>query len=84
MLNFADSAITYRLRFFIHDFSERFRIDSKVREAIWYHFHREGVEIPFPIRTISPRLSHPQPIKKTRALYQCGDDAARQQQHARI
>jgi len=52
LLNFADSAINYRLRFFIHDFSERYRIDSKVREAIWYHFHREGVEIPFPIRTI--------------------------------
>jgi small-conductance mechanosensitive channel len=52
LLNFSDSAITYRLRYFIHDFAERFRIDSKVREAIWYHFHREGVEIPFPIRTI--------------------------------
>ena len=49
---FADSAINYRLRYFIHDFSERYRIDSKVREAIWYHFHREGIEIPFPIRTI--------------------------------
>ncbi|MBT9586987.1 mechanosensitive ion channel family protein [bacterium] len=52
LLNFADSAITYRLRYFIHDFAERFRIDSKVREAIWYHFNREGIEIPFPIRTI--------------------------------
>lgn len=52
VLTFADSAINYRLRYFIHDFAERFRIDSKVREAIWYHFNREGIEIPFPIRTI--------------------------------
>jgi small-conductance mechanosensitive channel/CRP-like cAMP-binding protein len=52
LLDFADSQVTYRLRYFIHDFAERFRIDSKVREAIWYRFNREGVEIPFPIRTI--------------------------------
>lgn len=52
LMNFADSSINYRLRYFIHDFAERFRIDSKVREAIWYRFHREDVEIPFPIRTI--------------------------------
>lgn len=52
VMSFADSAINYRLRYFIHDFSERYRLDSKVREAIWYHFHREGVEIPFPIRTV--------------------------------
>lgn len=52
VLNFGDSSIVYRLRFFIHDFAERFRLDSKVREAIWYHFNREAIEIPFPIRTI--------------------------------
>lgn len=52
VLNFSDSAVTYRLRFFIDDFSQRYRYDSKMREAIWYHFHREGVEIPFPSRVL--------------------------------
>lgn len=52
LMNFGDFDVQYRLRYFIHDFAERFRIDSKVREAIWYHFLREGIEIPFPIRTI--------------------------------
>lgn len=52
LMNFGDFDIQYRLRYFCHDFSERFRIDSKVRESIWYHFARSGIEIPFPIRTI--------------------------------
>lgn len=52
VLNFAESALNYRVRFFIDDFAERFRIDSKVREAIWYHTHRANLEIPFPIRNI--------------------------------
>lgn len=52
LMGFADSSVNYRLRVFIRDFSERFRVDSKVREAIWYHFEREGVEIPYPIRNV--------------------------------
>ena len=52
LLSFAEYEIIYRLRYFIHDFSERYRIDSKVREAIWYRFKREEIEFPFPIRTV--------------------------------
>jgi small-conductance mechanosensitive channel/CRP-like cAMP-binding protein len=52
LMNFKEGSMTYRARCFITDFAERFRVDSQVREAIWYHFHREGIEIPFPIRTI--------------------------------
>jgi small-conductance mechanosensitive channel/CRP-like cAMP-binding protein len=52
IMNFADSALNYRVRFFIDDFSERFRVDSKVREAIWYHTNRANIEIPFPIRNV--------------------------------
>lgn len=54
-MSFEDSAINYRLRLFIDNFSERFRIDSMVRESIWYHFTRAGIEIPYPTRQlISP------------------------------
>lgn len=52
IMNFGDSSVTYRLRFFIMDFAERFRIDSLVREAVWYHTQRANLEIPFPIRNV--------------------------------
>lgn len=50
--NFADSGIEYRLLYFIDEFSQRDRIDSEVRQRIWYAFQRVGISIPFPIRTV--------------------------------
>lgn len=50
--NFADSGIEYRLLYFVEDFAQRDRIDSDVRQRIWYAFQREGISIPFPIRTV--------------------------------
>lgn len=52
IIGFDDSSIGYRLRYWIADWSDRFRMDTNVRTAIWYHFKREGIEIPFPIRTL--------------------------------
>lgn len=55
VLSFDDSSIKYRLLFFIADFSQRFRIDSLVREAIWYHVRRHDMEIPYPTRSLYVR-----------------------------
>lgn len=50
--SFADSGIEYYLFYFIDDFPNRGRIDSDVRQRIWYAFQRAGISIPFPIRTL--------------------------------
>ena len=50
--NFADSGIEYRLLYFVEDFAQRDRIDSEVRQRIWYAFQRTGISIPFPVRTV--------------------------------
>lgn len=52
LMAFADSGITYHLCFFIDDFARRERLDSTVRERIWYSFQRANIDIPFPIRTL--------------------------------
>lgn len=52
LLDFADSSINYRIRFWIENYSKRFEIDTDVRVGLWYAFHRAGLEIPFPIRTL--------------------------------
>ena len=52
VLRFDDSAVVYRILLFIPDYGQRFRIESKVREAIWYHTRREDLEIPYPIRNV--------------------------------
>lgn len=52
LTTFGDSSINYKLRFWISNFPQRHAIESKVREAIWYRFSRDGIEIPFPMRNI--------------------------------
>lgn len=52
LMEFADSSVNYRMRYWMQEYGRRFELDSRVREAIWYHFSRTGLEIPFPIRTL--------------------------------
>lgn len=55
--SFDDSAITYELRSWVADMAPLPRIESELRQEIWDEFHRRGITIPFPIRTleIAPR-----------------------------
>lgn len=52
LTDFADSAITYTLRYWIKDYTHHATIESDVRTQVWYAAQRAGLEIPFPIRTL--------------------------------
>jgi small-conductance mechanosensitive channel len=47
---FADSAITYRARFWVLDYELDDEARDQVRTAIYYAFSRHGIEIPYPIQ----------------------------------
>jgi len=47
---FADSAVTYEVKYFTRDYSARDRIDADIRKAVWYALRRNNIAIPFPIR----------------------------------
>ncbi len=49
---FGDSAIGYWCRFFIDDFARRDALVGGVAARLYYEFLREGVAIPYPIRTV--------------------------------
>lgn len=49
---FKDSAIQYRLRFWIKDYAGMQDIEGQVLAYVWYAFQRHGIEIPYPQRTI--------------------------------
>ena len=59
LVNFADSAITYELEFWVEDMVALEETQSDVSERIWEVFKRRDINIPFPIRTIelAPRKS---------------------------
>ncbi len=52
LLEYGESAMVYGLFYWIEDFAQRFRIQDEVLTKVWYAFKREGITIPFPIRTV--------------------------------
>ena len=49
---FGESAIEYDVMFFIDDFGLALRIDSAVRDRVYYELARRGFQIPFPTRQV--------------------------------
>ena len=49
---FAESTLTYEIKYFMRDYSQRDRIDADIRKAVWYALRRNGITIPYPIRAV--------------------------------
>jgi small-conductance mechanosensitive channel/CRP-like cAMP-binding protein len=47
---FGEWALTYEIKYHMHDYSQRDRIDADIRRAVWHALHRNGIPIPYPIR----------------------------------
>lgn len=50
--SFGESAINYEVKYFTRDYALRDRIDAEIRRAIWYALRRNGIPIPFPVRSV--------------------------------
>jgi small-conductance mechanosensitive channel len=59
LVNFGDSAIQYRARFWIDDFSKDDLAQDAVRTRIYYEFKRRNIEIPWPIQIQYDRVEPP-------------------------
>lgn len=49
--DFGESAVVYEIKYHMRDYSQRDRIDADIRRAVWYSLRRNGITIPYPIRT---------------------------------
>jgi small-conductance mechanosensitive channel len=52
--SFGDSSVTYEIKYFVRDYSQRDRIDADIRKAVWYAMRRNNIAVPFPIRAYQP------------------------------
>lgn len=52
---FGESAMLYRIRFWSRDVHQVARMLDEVRSRVWYQLHRDGWQIPYPIRTVEHR-----------------------------
>jgi small-conductance mechanosensitive channel/CRP-like cAMP-binding protein len=65
VVDFANSAITYRARCFVQDMERSSLAQDQMRTAIWYTFQRRGLDIPYPIQVeysgdAMPAVVHPE------------------------
>lgn len=61
--NYGDSSIRLRLIFWVADQATAYRVSAELNESIKKRFDKEGVEIPFPYRTIVYKKDIPKPKK---------------------
>lgn len=66
LVRFLDSSVAYQIALWIDDYSRSPGICSEFQERLWYHFHRAGLEFPFPVSDV--RLNDAKERSETRTL----------------
>lgn len=59
LVDFGNSAIVYRVRFWVEDYGRDDLARDQVRTNIYYAFRRRGIEIPYPIQVEYQRAEEP-------------------------
>src|SRR6266478_2021238 len=85
LVDFADSAVIYEIKYYMGNHSRINEINDAVRTNVWYALKRQGITIPFPIRTLhlERRAMLPEQeerrearaILRDEALFECLSDA---------
>jgi small-conductance mechanosensitive channel/CRP-like cAMP-binding protein len=52
LVDFADYAMTYEIKFFMGNHSRINETNDSIRTNVWYELKRQGITIPLPIRTL--------------------------------
>jgi small-conductance mechanosensitive channel/CRP-like cAMP-binding protein len=84
LVDFADSAMIYEIKFYMGNHARINEINDNVRTNVWYELKRQGITIPFPIRTLRVERKGPAPIQeeyqearailRSEALFECLSD----------
>jgi CRP-like cAMP-binding protein len=84
LVDFADSAMIYEIKYYMGNHSRINETNDSVRTNVWYELKRQGITIPFPIRTLRVERKVPAPIQeeyqearailRSEALFECLSD----------
>ena len=85
VMDFADSAVTYEIKFWMGNHAAYNDVCDAIRTNIWYELKRQRIRIPFPIRTLHLERRHQRSVPEGHAeaqailrgepLFDCLDDA---------
>src|SRR5262245_877589 len=59
LVDFAPSAMTYRIWAWTTDFASDERLQDRLRSTVYYEFRRRGIEIPYPVQVQIDRQEKP-------------------------
>ena len=85
LIEFGDHAVVYEIKYYMLNHAAYNEVSDAIRTNIWYELQREGIKIPFPIRTLQvERRPTPAPregqqeargILRGEPLFQCLSDS---------
>src|SRR3989442_2895107 len=84
LVDFGDHAVIYEIKFYMGNHSRINEINDAVRTNVWYELKRQGITIPFPIRTLHVERRAPaayedydeaRTILREEPLFECLSDA---------
>lgn len=85
VMDFADSSVTYEIKFWMGNHAAYNDVCDAIRTNIWYEFKRQRITIPFPIRTLQVERrrqstvpeghAEAQAILRGEPLFDCLNDA---------
>src|SRR5437870_5849791 len=64
LVDFADSAAIYEIKFYMGNHARMNEIMDAVRTNVWYELKRRGITIPFPIRTLQLERKAARPVQE--------------------
>src|SRR5437899_3404971 len=67
LVDFADFAVIYEIKFYMGNHSRINEINDAVRTNVWYELKRQGITIPFQIRTLHVERKAATPIQDDQA-----------------
>src|SRR5215475_5296332 len=84
LVDFADSAVIYEIKFYMGNHAKINETNDSVRTNVWYELKRQGITIPFPIRTlqlerkaaavVKEEYEEARAILRSEALFECLSD----------
>ena len=67
LVDFSEYAMTYEIKFYMGNHSRINETNDSVRTNVWYELKRQGITIPFPIRTLQVERKKAPPLKEDQA-----------------
>jgi small-conductance mechanosensitive channel/CRP-like cAMP-binding protein len=85
LVDFADFAVIYEIKFYMGNHARINETNDSVRTNVWYELKRQGITIPFPIRTLQLERRAARPVQedydeartvlRDEPLFECLSDA---------